>query len=702
MRPGGAGAPGGRRALPRSAARAALLLAGLALAAACTNPVDEAVPIHAGAASGDAGTATTATPSPTDPAGRQDDGTPPSTALPGATAGRARFETGDCSFEPPEGYTVRCGDLVTEQNREHPDGTTVRLHVGIFHKDGATTAPDPLLYLDGGPGGNALQGATTDFDRRFGGYAAERDVIVFDQRGTGYSEPNLDCPALDRLVYDQLDDTSPNAAQVEADQQQLVACRDDLVTEGVDPGQYNSVASAADVADLRVALGYDRWNLLGVSYGTRLAQTVLRTHPEGVRSVILDSVYPTASDSLAELPGQMQAAFDHFFGACAADPACDGRYPNLQARFAALVDQLGRRPLTVTATDFVSGDDHRVVVTGSDLQDLLFQSLYDPTMFTAVPQLVEDLEAGRTESLTTMESVAVTQLPFLTLGVYLSVQCHEEVPFADPATVQQAAAEHPALAESLAGQLVDGSAAFRTCQIWDAGAAPPEEDQPVASDVPTLILSGGFDPITPTAGAREVAKALSRSTVVELPSEGHGVSLEPGCPQDLARAFVGNPDAPLDTSCVAAIPPPHFAGPATSPDVPLESFREDTAGTTVEGIRPTGWRPAGPGAVARQRNVVDQTALVQQGAKNLQPDDLVDVLTQQLPLDGPFSAVGTTDAGGVTWTRYRTALAGDQVDLAVGRDGGVTFMALLVSEPDERDRLVATVLEPALAELRAA
>ena len=290
-----------------------------------------------------------------------------------------------------------------------------------------------------------------------------------------------------------------------------------------------------------MALGYDRWNLLGVSYGTRLAQTVLRTHPEGVRSVILDSVYPTASDSLVELPGQMQAAFDHFFAACRADPACEGRYPNLEARFAALVDHLQRQPETVTATDFVSGDDHTVVVTGSDLQDLLFQSLYDPSMFTAVPQLVEDLEAGRTESLTTMESVAVTQLPFLTMNVYVSVQCHEEVAFADPAAVQQATAAHPALAEPLAGQLIDSTAGFRTCQVWDAGSAPPEEDQPVSSDVPALVLSGGFDPITPTAGAREVARTLSRSTFVELPSLGHGVSLEPGCPQDIARAFLADP-----------------------------------------------------------------------------------------------------------------------------------------------------------------
>jgi pimeloyl-ACP methyl ester carboxylesterase len=694
---GGAGAPGERRALPRAATRAALLLAGLAFAAACTKPIDEAVPVHASGTGVDEGTAASVAAGSN---GSSSSGGPTSSTV--APAVGAHFESGDCRFERPEGYTVRCGYLVTEQDREHPDGTFLRLHVGIFHKDGATVAPDPILYLDGGPGGNALQGATTDFDHRFGGFAAERDVIVFDQRGTGYSEPNLDCPALTELVYDQLDETSPNASQVEAQQRVLADCRDDLVDEGVDPSRYNSVASAADVADLRVALGYDRWNLLGVSYGTRLAQTVLRTHPEGVRSVILDSVYPTASDSLVELPGQMQAAFDHFFAACRSDPACDGRYPNLQARFATLVDRLQRKPETLTATDYVSGDEHTVVVTGSDLQDVLFQSLYDPSMFTAMPQLVEDLEAGRSESLTTMESVAVTQLPFLTMNVYVSVQCHEEVAFADPAEVQQEAAAHPALAEPLAGQLIDSTAGFRTCQVWDAGVAPPEEDQPVSSDVPALVLSGGFDPITPTAGAREVARTLSRSTFVELPSQGHGVTLEPGCPQDIARSFVAAPEATPGTSCVASIPPPHFAGADPSSDIPLEAFEEDTGGTTVSGVRPDSWLPVGPGAVARQRNVVDQTALVQQGAKDLRPDDLVGVLAQQLPLDGGFSPAESTAAGGLTWSRYRAELGGDHVDLAVAERDGVSFMALLVSEPDERDQLVATVLEPALGELRAA
>ena len=177
-------------------------------------------------------------------------------------------------------------------------------------------------------------------------------MIVFDQRGTGYSEPNLRCAALVELVYDQFDDTSPNAVQVEAQQRQLADCRDDW-SDGGGPQPSTTRSPAPPTSPTSPGrLGYERWNLLGVSYGTRLAQTVLRTHPEGIRSVILDSVYPVAVDSLVELPDQMQAAFDHFFAACRVDPACDGRYPNLEARFAALVERLGAEP--------ADGDRHRL------------------------------------------------------------------------------------------------------------------------------------------------------------------------------------------------------------------------------------------------------------------------------------------------------------------------------------------------------
>ena len=190
--------------------------------------------------------------------------------------------------------------------------------------------------------------------------------------------------------------------------------------------------------------------------------------------------------------------------------------------------RLNAEPAEITARDLIGGDRHAAVVTGTDLHDLLFQALYDPTLFSAMPQVVEDLERGDVESLSTLVSVSITQLPFLTLGAHLAVQCHEEVAFADPAEVEAATVARPELAEQLAGQIVEGRGGFETCRRWPSGRAAPEEDQPVRSDVPTLILSGGFDPITPSEWGREVGRTLSRSTFVVFGSLGHGVGFTAG------------------------------------------------------------------------------------------------------------------------------------------------------------------------------
>jgi hypothetical protein len=322
-------------------------------------------------------------------------------------------------------------------------------------------------------------------------------------------------------------------------------------------------------------------------------------------------------------------------------------------------------------------------------------------MFAAVPQLVADLEAGRTDSLALFAGVAVTQLPLLTIGVHLSVQCHEEVAFADPAAVQQAAAAHPEQAEQLAGQLVDSPAGFDTCRIWGAGRAGPEEDQPVSSTVPTLLLSGGFDPITPTAWARQVAATLPHSTLVTFPTLGHGIALSPGCPQDIVGAFLRDPAAAPDTSCIAGMPPPAFT-PPTDEAVTLAPFTEDVAGVQISGVRPADWRSAGPGVVAPQRNILDQTSLLQQAVAGTKPSTVLDALRRNLHLEGTLDADGSTSAGGTTWSRYRGTSEGHRVDVALAPRDKHTLVVLLVSPPDRRDALVHDVLEPALRELRVA
>ena len=176
------------------------------------------------------------------------------------------FTETDCWFDLPG---VVCGYLTVPEDRGDPMGNQVELAVAIIESQSANPLPDPVIYLEGGPGGAALLGIESLLDHPL---LADRDLIMFDQRGTGFSVPSLNC-------YELEEDEGENAVQ---------ACRDRLLDEGVNLDAYNTAATAADVNDLRLALGYEQVNLLGVSYGTKAALTTLRDFPTVIRSVVVD------------------------------------------------------------------------------------------------------------------------------------------------------------------------------------------------------------------------------------------------------------------------------------------------------------------------------------------------------------------------------------------------------------------------------
>jgi pimeloyl-ACP methyl ester carboxylesterase len=187
--------------------------------------------------------------------------------------------------------TIACGMLTVREDRSQPNGATIQLAVAIIPTRSPTPAPDPVVYLAGGPGSAALSGAPR-LARAWAPFLANRDLIVFDQRGTGFSRPALRCPESERSSDAELGRVLSADESVRAEVAALQRCHARLVREGVHLGAYTSAASAHDLEDLRVALGYGRWNLLGISYGTRLALTAMRDTPQSIRSVILDSTYP--------------------------------------------------------------------------------------------------------------------------------------------------------------------------------------------------------------------------------------------------------------------------------------------------------------------------------------------------------------------------------------------------------------------------
>src|SRR5919112_6091912 len=266
------------------------------------------------------------------------------------------------------GPDFECGYLTVPENRAEPTGRTIQIPVARAKATSPNPQPDPLVYLTGGPGGTGLAAAVL---RVQAGWNADRDVIFIDQRGTLKAQPLLACPEIDAFLQAgvSLAPTSEEFATQSAAATQ--ACHDRLVAAGWDLSAYNTTENAADVADLRVGLGIPEWNLYGVSYGTELALQILRDHPEGIRSVVLDSVVPPQLNLLDGFWPNAAAGFRALFDACAADAACHTAFPDLESEFRTLVTQLTAQPRTIPITDPTSGQNINVVFDGYTLANLI-------------------------------------------------------------------------------------------------------------------------------------------------------------------------------------------------------------------------------------------------------------------------------------------------------------------------------------------
>jgi pimeloyl-ACP methyl ester carboxylesterase len=433
-----------------------------------------------------------------------------------------------------------------------PNSVPVQLHVAIFRSIAEGPSPDPVVHLAGGPGSSSLDVAGYLFDQGLGAILDRRDFILFDQRGTGYSLPRLDCPERNALTPALLQGTLSDEAALQAIVEAFRRCRERLASQGVDLSAYNSAASAADINDLRLALGYDQLNLYGDSYGTRLALTVLRDFPQAVRSTVLDSTYPLEVNLYTALAPNAERAFNVLFNACAADPGCNAAYPNLRAAFYNLVNQLNANPLTVSLA--VNGAEYTVSLDGDLLMDVLFGGLYNPNVTASMPRMIYQIQQGEYSILRNRLLLYFDTSSALGMGT--AVQCAEEVPFSSAEDAYRAAqGVQPEIAAFFPKSV---QYLFAVCRDW-AGIAPdPRENQPVTSDIPSLILAGEFDPITPPAWGQMTTAYLSRAYLYEFRGNGHWVTRSSRCALAIALAFWEEPAAAPDSSCLQSQPALRF------------------------------------------------------------------------------------------------------------------------------------------------
>lgn len=565
----------------------------------------------------------------------------------------------DCPFRIPAGLeagkTVLCGRLRVPQDRSRPQGVQVEIPYALVKSSLATPQPEPLIYLVGGPGGTALADFETTYNW-FQPFRQDRDLVFFDQRGTRLGSPVLDCtPFGANFDYETTRPTveaevPANLRPINDDTVLLPTCIQQLQAEGVDFTQYNSATNAADTLDLIRALGYSTYDLYGSSYGTRLALTIMRQQPEGLRAVILDSVYPQPIQAYEQVIVKQYEIVQRVWQQCATDPACNAAFPNLAERFAALVTRLNQTPLRVA-------DQDQATISGNDLLDLVLHTTnslttaYLPLMIAqlerGVPQIyfaitrdqlpppggspagspsVDDpngiadftarLDAAlrgikdRSEadeanaaldqisqqgsnrqrlvafiqtyfSATTatdlirrlnrisdqgvtsvLDSLATPPNSLPVDGVTLAVECHEEVPFN---SLQTALTAHQALNipdEVVALDLDFVRQTFAQCALLATGKADEIENQPVTSDIPTLIYQGLSDTNTPPSWSALARKTLRNNQYAEFPNTEHVViENQPACAATIGRQFLNNIRTKVDTSCIDRLRVPFVTRP---------------------------------------------------------------------------------------------------------------------------------------------
>ena len=452
------------------------------------------------------------------------------------------IQPADCKFQVPTNYEVECMDLTIPEDRSQPDGPTILLHVARFKSTSPNPAPDPVIHLYGGPGGSLLD--TTAFYLQAGGdeILKTRDYILFNQRGTRYAEPFLDCPGGFDLNWEASQESLSKTQRQGKEIEFLLACHQDLVDQGINLAAYNSSENAADVYDLSAALGYEQVNLYGVSYGARLALTVMRDYPQIVRGAIIDSGYPMEIHISTEFALSAARAFDLIFDGCKADPICQDSYPDLETTFYRVIDELNAHPVPVNL------DRGEVFINGNDILNLTFGSLY--TFYGSdgvswIPWMITTADEGELNELIPAFEIMFTE-DTLSEGMYYSVICREEVPSNSYQAARQRAADLPP-------QIQDhyvSPVLFTVCETWASGQAGSAEKETVVSDIPVLVLTGQYDPITPPPYNRQIADFLTNSFFYEIPGIGHGAMRGDECALEIALQFLDDPAGEPDSSCL--------------------------------------------------------------------------------------------------------------------------------------------------------
>lgn len=424
---------------------------------------------------------------------------------------------------------AQCGTLEVPENYADPASKKISLHIAILPPSGGQPTKAPLYFLAGGPGQAASEQGKL-YRRIMRRIRRGRNLVLIDQRGTGQSNP-LSCTIPDNPLAEGGDVAR--------------ACLDDI---DQNTQFYDSAAFIRDLEAVRAALGHERISLMGISYGTRAALLYAKSHEARVEAMILDSVAPPNVPVFGDADRFASDVLTRTIDACADTPDCADAFPDLRGNLDQLLAQLEQTPLTV---DIPESDEGITITVDDEMFLSAFRgALYSPPSARLIPYIVDRAINGDYRPWLAIGDFGGLQITDdISFGLLLSVQCAEEAPLLKDTVTN----DTPFYFANSFNEF------WKTaCAIWPSATPPAGFNEPVSVATPTLLFSGGLDPVTPPALGAIAAETLQNARHIVVPEAGHSV-IAYGCTNRVMAAFLDDPDPQaVDGTCLDKLGPPAF------------------------------------------------------------------------------------------------------------------------------------------------
>ncbi|MEM6721060.1 MAG: alpha/beta fold hydrolase [Bacteroidota bacterium] len=444
----------------------------------------------------------------------------------------------------PAGQTYTFGYLEVLENREKPEGNTIKLPVYIFKSRSKNPKKDPIIYTVGGPGSSTMRSAKY---MKYYQYLDDRDFILFEQRGTQYAQPSLACPEWSQAIYLS---NLPEVTEQQRDsllEAAATQCRARLTAQGIDLNSYHTNASAADIEDLRKVLKIENYNLLTISYSTKIAQVLLRDYPKPIRSVIMDSPLPLEVNYDEESVGNLLEVVDKLLSACEADATCAQKFPKIKTKFFQYLRDKTENPLQVEVTNPNTGKPATFYLKGEDLITVF--TISNSNNVANVPLEIQklldnDLSSVKAQLASLFKKP--TQSTGFSMGMRLSVWCAEEYPFVSQTIVASEKTKYPEV-KGVSPTVFESN----ICDIWNVKPVKAIENKAIKSDIPVLLLSGEYDSETPVKWAAQMQKNFPNSYHITFKGWKHIITTNWSnpCGMEVANAFFNNPNTKPNLAC---------------------------------------------------------------------------------------------------------------------------------------------------------